>query len=94
MYIEKNVLVSIKTVVNQNNVVIHEYSSAHACLITSDYTPPQTKFGGVYRNHPVRPSMYLVSATPPKPPIGLILDSNGIPSCTSAGCVLQLCKVS
>ena len=23
-----------------------------------------------------------------------ILDSNGIPSCTSAGCVLQLCKVS
>ena len=34
--------------------------------------PPQTKFGGVYRNHPVRPSMYLVSATPPKPLIGFL----------------------
>ena len=33
--------------------------------------PPQTKFVGVYRNHPVclsvRLSTYLVSATPPKP---------------------------
>jgi hypothetical protein len=32
--------------------------------------PLQTKFWGVYRNHPVRPpvhpSMYLVSTTPPK----------------------------
>ena len=28
--------------------------------------PPQTKFGGVYRNRPVRPFMYLASATPPK----------------------------
>jgi hypothetical protein len=28
--------------------------------------PPANKVWGVYRNHPVRPSMYLVSATPPK----------------------------
>ena len=53
--------------------------------------PPQTKFekggGGLYRNHPVRPSvspvrlsvrpsvrpsMYLVSATPPKRLIGFL----------------------
>ena len=38
--------------------------------------PPQTKFGGVYRNHLVRPfvhlSMYLVSATPPKRLIGFL----------------------
>jgi hypothetical protein len=38
--------------------------------------PPQTKFGGVNRNHPVRlsirPSMYHVSATPPKPLIGFL----------------------
>ena len=34
--------------------------------------PLQTKFGGVYRNHPVCPSMYLVSATPPKPLIGFL----------------------
>jgi hypothetical protein len=36
--------------------------------------PPQTKFEGVYRNHPVRPSMYLVRATPPKRLIGKTID--------------------
>ena len=43
--------------------------------------PPQTKFGRVNRNHPVRPfvrpsvrpSMYLVSATPPKRLIGFFM---------------------
>jgi hypothetical protein len=34
--------------------------------------PPANKVWGVYRNHPVRPSMYLVSATPPKPLIGFL----------------------
>ena len=34
--------------------------------------PPKAKLGGVYRNQPVRPSMYLVSATPPKPLIGFL----------------------
>ena len=35
--------------------------------------PPASKvWGEVYRNHPVRPSMYLVSATPPKQLIGLL----------------------
>ena len=32
------------------------------------------KVWGVYRNHPVRPSMYLVSATPPKRLIGFLLN--------------------
>ena len=44
------------------------------------YTPPQTKFWGLYKNRPVRPfvcpsvppSMYLVSATPPKSLIGFV----------------------
>ena len=31
---------------------------------------PANKVWGVYWNHPVRPSMYLVSATPPKRLIG------------------------
>jgi hypothetical protein len=43
--------------------------------------PPQTKFGGVYRNHPVlpsicpsvHPSMYLVSTNPPKRLIGFFM---------------------
>jgi hypothetical protein len=39
-----------------------------------------------------RGGMYLVSATPTKLLIEFL--SNGIPSCTSAGSVLQLCKVS
>jgi hypothetical protein len=50
--------------------------------------PPSNKVwggGGVYRNHPVRPSVCLSVH---------VLDSNHIPSCTSAGSVLQLCKVS
>ena len=35
--------------------------------------PPANKvWGGVYRNHPVRSSMYLVSATPPKQLIGFL----------------------
>jgi hypothetical protein len=34
------------------------------------YYTPANKVWGVYRNHPVRPSMYLVSATPPKRLIG------------------------
>ena len=41
------------------------------CLYTFYYTS-QTKFGGIYRNHPVRPSMYLVSAIPPKRLIGFL----------------------
>ena len=36
------------------------------------FIPPANKVWGVYRNHPVRPSMYLVSATPPKPLIGFL----------------------
>jgi hypothetical protein len=38
---------------------------------TCIYTPAN-KVWGVYRNHPVRPSMYLVSATSPKPLIGFL----------------------
>jgi hypothetical protein len=40
-----------------------------------------------------RGGMYLVSAIPTKLLIEILV-SNGITSCTSAGCVLQLCKVS
>jgi hypothetical protein len=43
----------------------------HIVLVWFLY-PPQTKFGGLYRNHPVRLSMYFVSATPPKPLIGFL----------------------
>ena len=34
--------------------------------------PPANKVWGVYRNYPVRPSMYLVSTTPPKPLIAFV----------------------
>ena len=33
---------------------------------------PHKQSLGVYRNHPVCPFMYLVSATPPKPLIGFL----------------------
>ena len=36
------------------------------------YTPRKQRLEEVYRNHPVRPSMYLVSATPPKQLIGFL----------------------
>ena len=49
----------------------HMYYNVLLVILTFLY-PPQTKFGEVYRNHPVRPSMYLVSATPPKPLIGFL----------------------
>ena len=34
--------------------------------------PPANKGWGVYRNHPVRPSMYFVSANPPKRLVGFL----------------------
>jgi hypothetical protein len=46
------------TLKNVNNICTLAINS------TKYLYPPQTKFGGVYRNHPVRLSMYLVSATP------------------------------
>jgi hypothetical protein len=36
------------------------------------FIPPANKVWGVYRNHPVRPSMYLVSTTLPKRLIGFL----------------------
>jgi hypothetical protein len=47
-----------------------------AGIATTRYTPHKQSLG-VYGNHPVRPSvrrpsMYLVSATPPKPLIGFL----------------------
>ena len=39
---------------------------------TISYYTPRKQSLGVYRNHPVRPSMYLVSATPPKWLIGFL----------------------
>ena len=35
-------------------------------------SPHKQSLGGGYRNHPVRPSMYLVSTTPPKRLIGFL----------------------
>ena len=50
------------------------YESAKSIFIVISILlyPSQTKFGGVYRNHPLRPSIYLVSATPPKLLIGFL----------------------
>ena len=53
-------------------LVLHATSMIKFYFTVYYLYPPQTKFGGVYRNHPVRPSMYLVSATPPKRLIGVL----------------------
>ena len=45
---------------------------SHTKNQTLDYTPRKQNLGGVYRNRPVRPSMYLVSATTPKRLIGFL----------------------
>ena len=52
-----------------NNISDFSYIVAVSIIIS-----PANKVwgGGVYRNRPVRPSMYLVSATPPKRLIGFL----------------------
>ena len=56
------------------SILLGQLWTFHHIVIHLDfYTPPQTKFGGYIGITPsVRPSMYLVSATPPKRLIGFL----------------------
>ena len=48
------------------NPITHFWSYFPFFIIFFLIIPAANKVWEVYRNHPVRPSMYLVSATPPK----------------------------
>ena len=66
-------------IINSIMKKVHNYQNnlLKLCILTIYYIyTPANKVWGVYRNHPVRPSispsMYLVSATPPNRLIGFL----------------------